>query len=300
MIYTLTLNPALDHVVMLDSLDLGETNRMNKEYIKAGGKGINVSKILYNLGEKSLALGYVGGFSGLELEKQVKNQGLDTDFIHVKEGFTRINVKIKAEKETEINGPGLNISDDEKNQLLNKLKNINKDDYLFLSGSIPSALSDSFYAEIMANIKDKGVKIIVDASGNSLLKTLAYKPFLIKPNKRELEDLFKIKIESKKDLIKYAKELQKMGAVNVIVSLGGEGAFLLDKDDNQVFLEAVKADVIDTVGSGDSMVAAYIYAIKNKFTSLDAFKLSLAAGAATAFSKDLATKEEIYKIYNNL
>ena len=300
MIYTLTLNPAIDHVVRIDKLDLGETNRMHAESISAGGKGINVSKVLKNLGESSTALGYVAGFTGYEIERLLKIDQIDCDFIMVEKGFTRINTKIKADVETEINGPGLEISEDEKTSLLDKFSEVKDGDYIFLSGSIPNSLDDNFYAEIMKLLKDKDVKFAVDTTGESLRKTLEYKPILVKPNVRELEAFFGTEILDNSDIELLSKELQNLGSQNVIVSMGGDGAYFLSSEKDSMFLKAPKGDVIDTVGSGDSMVAGFIYALKNDYSLVEAFKFSVSCGSATAFSKNLATKEQVMDIYRNL
>lgn len=301
MIYTLTLNPALDHVVRLNELNLGETNRMSQESIKAGGKGINVSKLLKNLGEKSIVLGYVGGFTGCELERILREDAkLTTDLIYVKNGLTRINVKIKADMETEINGPGLEICKEEIETLYNKLLQIKKGDYLFLSGSIPKSLGDDFYKKIMDKLAGEDIKIIVDASGKALENTLALNPYLIKPNLRELEGIFKVNINDKNELRAYTNKLQELGAKNIIVSLGKDGAYMLDEEKNEYFLKAPYGKLVDSVGSGDSMVAGFAYAKDKGFTSEEAFKFSVACGSATAFSEGIARREEIYSLYEKL
>lgn len=301
MIYTLTLNPALDHVVRIDHVRTGETNRMKAESVSAGGKGINVSKVLKNLGEKSVALGYIAGFTGREIERILRDETkILSDFITVKEGFTRINTKIKADVETEINGPGLKINDKNRKELLDKLQKVEKGDYLCLSGSVPSSLGDGFYAEIMDNMQDKGVDIVVDSTGDALKQTLPYGPILIKPNLRELEDFFNDSIGTIQQLEYYSKALQKMGAHNIIISMGGDGAYFLSSQGEQLFLAAPQGDVVDTVGSGDSMVAGFIYGLEHHYSSIEAFKLSVSCGSASAFSQNLATKDEIMTIYNQL
>lgn len=301
MIYTLTLNPALDHIVRLDYLDLGETNRMGAESIKAGGKGINVSIVLKNLGLKSEVLGFIGGFTGDELERSIReDSGLKTDLIKVEDGFTRINVKIKADRETEINGPGLPIRKEEEDLLFEKLEKLEKGDFLFLSGSIPESLGDDFYKKIMKKLKNRGVKIIVDAAGKALKESLSYKPFLIKPNQRELEGIFETRIKNKKELSFYSKKLQEMGAQNIIVSLGGDGAYMLDDRGEEHFYKPPQGDLVDSVGSGDSMVAGFVYGIIKGLSREDAFKFSIACGSATAFSKDLAKKDEVYDLYKKI
>lgn len=300
MIYTLTLNPAIDHVVRIENLEFGETNRMEEESISAGGKGINVSKILKNLNEDSVALGFIAGFTGKEIERLLKEEGLSTDFICIKNGFTRINTKIKSHKETEINGPGLIIQKEDTKDLLNKIDEIKDGDYLFLSGSIPSSMDNEFYAEIMRHLSSKNVTIAVDTTGEALKKTLEYSPKLIKPNLRELEEFFDIEIYENEEIEKYTKKLQEMGAKNIIISMGGDGAYFLSEQGDSLFLKAPKGKVIDTVGSGDSMVAGFIYAIKHGYSYIEAFKFSVSCGSATAFSENLATKEEVLDIYKNL
>ena len=300
MIYTLTLNPAIDHIVRVDRLELGETNRMHEESISAGGKGINVSKIFKNLDEESIALGYIAGFTGREVERLINEEGISSDFIKVENGFTRINTKIKGEKETEINGPGLDISEKETESLLNKIDEIKDGDYLFLSGSIPSSIGDGFYAEIMEHLSSKDVIIAVDTTGQALKKTLEYGPKLVKPNLRELEYFFDVEITDNKDIEKYSRKLQEMGATNIIISMGGDGAYFLSEEGDRMFLKAPKGKVIDTVGSGDSMVAGFIYAIKEGYSLVEAFKFSVACGSATSFSEKLATKQEILNLYENL
>ena len=299
MIYTLTLNPAIDHIVRVDKLEIGEINRMYEESISAGGKGINASKILKNLDEESIALGYIAGFTGREVERLVNKEGISSDFIKVENGFTRINTKIKSEKETEINGPGLEITEKDKENLLYKIDEIKDGDYLFLSGSIPSSMDKGFYAEIMERLSSKDVIIVVDTTGEALKKTLKYVPKLIKPNLRELEDFFNIEIHDNKDIEKYTRKLQEMGARNIIISMGGDGAYFLSEEGNSLFLKAPKGKVIDTVGSGDSMVAGFIYAIKKGYSLEAAFKFSVSCGSATAFSEKLATKKEILDLYKN-
>ncbi|MGX7076203.1 1-phosphofructokinase [Globicatella sanguinis] len=301
MIYTLTLNPALDHIVRLEKVEAGETNRMDAESVSAGGKGINVSKILKNLGERSIALGYIAGFTGKEIERVLRDEDkILSDFILVKEGFTRINTKIKADVETEINGPGLTINEADRQELINKLEDVKNGDYLFLSGSIPASLGNGFYAEIMELLKDKEVAIAVDTTGEALKLSLPYGPTLVKPNLRELEDFFGVTIEDPQQIEHYSKELQKMGAKNIIVSMGGDGAYFLSSQGDSLFLAAPKGEVIDTVGSGDSMVAGFMYGLKNQYSPIEAFKLGVSCGSATAFSENLGTKDEIMAIYNKL
>ncbi len=301
MIYTLTLNPAIDHVIRLKNLENGETNRAFEESISAGGKGINVSKILKNLGEESMALGYLAGFTGKEIERILEeDEKIACDFIFLEKGFTRINTKIKADHETEINGPGPVLDEKDIDLLMEKFDAIKEGDYLFLSGSIPASLGDGFYALIMKRLKDKGVSIVVDCTGKALEETLEFSPILVKPNVRELEDFFKTEIKDNGDIEKYARKLMNMGPKNVIVSMGREGAYFISQDGESLFLDAPKGKVVDTVGSGDSMVAGFIYGLKKGFSPVESFKFAVSCGSASAFSSKLATKEEAFGIYQKL
>lgn len=301
MIYTLTLNPAIDHIVRLKRVDAGETNRMEAESYKAGGKGINVSKILNNLGEESIALGFIAGFTGNEIKRSLEeDEGIKTDFVKLNKGFTRINCKIKSDLETEINGPGLDLEEADVDKLLEKLDNINDGDYLFLSGNLPSSLPKDFYGTIMKRLAEKDIHIIVDTAGPALKAALPFKPFLVKPNKRELEDFFSIEINDDKGIEEGAEKLRAAGARNIIVSLGADGAYMLAESGESAFLDAPKGHLIDTVGSGDSMVAGFVYGMKHDFSPMEAFKFSVSCGSATAFSVDMASKEDIEKIYKNL
>lgn len=301
MIYTVTLNPAVDHIVRLSALEKGETNRAVAESISAGGKGINVSKILKNLGERSIALGFVAGFTGREMERILRETDkIVSDFIHLQEGFTRINTKIKADRETEINGPGPIITQADVNRFMEKISEAERGDIVFLSGSIPASLGDGFYAEIMKALQEKQATIVVDTTGEALRKTLPYRPILVKPNVRELEDFFGATIENRADIAAYAKKMQDMGARNVIISMGGDGAYFLSEQGDQLFLAAPQGNVIDTVGSGDSVVAGFVYAWKNGFSLQEAFRFGVCCGSATAFSDTLATKEEVDQLYADL
>ncbi|MDY6146841.1 MAG: 1-phosphofructokinase [Peptoniphilaceae bacterium] len=301
MIYTLTLNPAMDHVVRLPRLAEGETNRAIEESTAAGGKGINVSKLLKNLGERSIAWGFLAGFTGREIERILRYEdGILSDFIYLSEGFTRINTKIKADRETEINGPGPNIRKGELQQLFDKLAEIKKGDYLFLSGSIPASLGESFYAEIMEKLEGREVQIAVDTTGEPLRRTLPYHPILVKPNLRELEDFFKTSIQTQEEIKNYAGKLQELGALNVIISMGGDGAYFLSKEGESLFLDAPEGTVIDTVGSGDSLVAGFIYGVKNGMDATDSFRWGVSCGSATAFSETLATRKEVEAIYEQM
>ncbi|MGL5313660.1 MAG: 1-phosphofructokinase [Peptostreptococcaceae bacterium] len=293
MIYTVTLNPAIDYVVKLDSLENGGVNRVSEEYVYPGGKGINVSLILKELGYESCALGFTSGFTGAFIKDCLEGKGLKTDFINLQNGFSRINVKIKSSEETEINGQGPSISDEELESLYKKIDKLNSDDVLILAGSIPSTLDEKLYENIMARIEEKNIRVVVDATKNLLLNVLKYKPFLIKPNNHELEEMFNVKLNSIEDVALYANKLKEMGAKNVLVSMGGDGALILTEN-GEVFTSNVpKGTVKNSVGAGDSMVAGFVagYLKNNKYE--EALKLGAASGSATAFSYDLATRDYI-------
>lgn len=300
MIYTLTLNPSIDYIVGLDDLETGKVNRAVYDKILPGGKGINVSIVLKNLGTDSCALGFVGGFSGDYIKKAVEEHGVKTDFVTLKKATSRINIKIKAEEETEINAKGPEISENEVEILMDKIRNINDGDVLVLAGSVPKGFGKDFYSEIMKELSSKNIKIIVDAEGELLKNTLQYKPFLIKPNNFELEGIFGVKIDSKEETVKYAKELRKMGARNVIVSLGGDGGILVSEDGKVFFTEAPRGKVVNTTGCGDSVVAGFIHEFENSKNNEKAFLMGISSGSAGAFSENLAQKEDIFNVYNVL
>ena len=300
MIYTVTFNPALDYIVNMDNLKLGETNRSTSEMILSGGKGINVSIVLKNLGFNNVALGFVAGFTGEEIENGTKKLGITTDFIHLKEGLSRINVKLKASEETEVNCTGPIISEDELNALYGKLENLKKDDILVLAGSVPNTLPQDIYEKIMEMLQDKGIKIVVDATKDLLLNVLKYKPFLIKPNNHELSEIFGVEIKTEQKIIDYAKKLQDKGARNVLVSRAGDGAILIAENGDIYKSPAPKGKVVNSVGAGDSMVAGFIAGYLKNNNYEEAFKTGVASGSASAFSKYLAKKEEILEILNTL
>lgn len=296
MIYTITFNPALDYIVKMDDFNLGHVNRTNSESVYAGGKGINVSIVLNNLGVKSKALGFIAGFTGDEIEREVRNFGCDTDFIKLKEGMSRINVKIKADVESEINGGGPNISEEALNELYMQLEKLESGDILVLAGSIPKTMPVDIYERIMERLQTKGVKFIVDTTGDCLLKVLKYKPFLIKPNHHELGDLFNVKLNGKEEIIEYAKKLKEMGAENVIISMAGDGAILINSNGEVTTSNVPKGIVKNSVGAGDSMVGGFITGYINSGNVEEAFKLGVATGSASAFSEGLATKEYVYEL----
>lgn len=296
MIYTITFNPALDYIVKMDEFNLGHVNRSNNEFVYAGGKGINVSIVLNNLGVKSKALGFIAGFTGDEIERRVREFGCDTEFIKLKEGMSRINVKIKADVESEINGGGPDISSEALEKLYAKLDTLTTGDILVLAGSIPKTMPTDIYERIMERLQEKDVKFIVDTTGESLLKVLKYNPFLIKPNHHELGELFGVKLNSKEEVIEYAKKLKDMGAQNVIISMAGDGAVLIDSNGGVTTSNVPKGVVKNSVGAGDSMVAGFIAGYLNSEKIEDGFKLGVATGSASAFSEGLATKDYVYEL----
>ena len=300
MIYTITFNPALDYIVKMDEFNLGHVNRSNNEFIYAGGKGINVSIVLNNLEVKSKALGFIAGFTGDEIERRVKEFGCDTDFIKLKDGMSRINVKIKADVESEINGGGPDISAEALEALYEKLDTLISGDILVLAGSVPKTMPTDIYEKIMERLQNKNIKFIVDTTGESLLKVLKYNPFLIKPNHHELGELFGVKLNSKEEVIEYAKKLKDMGAQNVIISMAGDGAVLIDYNGDVTTSNVPKGIVKNSVGAGDSMVAGFIAGYLNSEKVEDGFKLGVATGSASAFSEGLATKEYVYQLLKEI
>ncbi len=300
MVYTLTFNPAIDYTLELSSLKEGELNRSDKEYINYGGKGINVSVVLNNLNIENTALGFLAGFTGRQLNENLKLQGINTDFIYLKSGLTRINVKIKGESETEINANGPEIDEVSLNMLYEKLDKLKEGDYLILSGSIPKTLPQNTYSNILEMLSHRGIKFVVDAEKQLLLNTLPYKPFLVKPNLFELQEITGKRLNNEAEIINAAKELKSKGAKNVLVSMGAKGALLISEKGEVYKQKAPVGEVVNSVGAGDSMIAGFLkgYLETNDYCS--ALKLGAAAGSATAFSKTLANKEEILKILDKL
>ena len=296
MIYTVTLNPSIDYVVRLDSFVSGITNRTTSEEYYYGGKGINVSCVLAELDIDSTAFGFVAGFTGDAIEKGISNERVTTDFIRLQDGISRINIKIKAGEETEINGQGPHISDAELERLMLRLDALKDGDTLVLAGSIPNTLPDDVYERMLEWISGKDVMIVVDATKKLLLNSLKYKPFLIKPNRQELSEIFSAEVKTEDDIEKYAQELQKMGARNVLISLGGDGAMLIDEFGNKHKAGVLKEKVINTVGSGDSMVAGFIAGYVKEKSYPFALKLGSVCGNATAFLPGLATREKINEL----
>lgn len=300
MIYTVTFNPALDYILELDKLEIGKIQKSKTELILPGGKGINVSTVLTNLEIDNIALGYKAGFVGAELERLLRNMNVKTDFIDLEEGNSRINVKISGEEETAINTNGPKISENKILELLEKLKTLNENDYLVLSGSIPSSIKDDIYEKICRIVKKQNVKIVVDATKNLLVQALKYNPFLIKPNNEELGEIFGVEIHTKEDAYVYGKKLKEMGAQNVLVSMGKIGAALIDEAGQEYFIKSPEGKRVNTVGSGDSMVAGFIVGFLKYNNYEDALKMGVSAGSASALSKYLATKEEVYNLFNNI
>lgn len=300
MIYSLTLNPSLDYLMDLDDFSLGRTNRSKKEFINVGGKGINVSILLKNLGLDTKVLGFVGGFTGQEIARRLEKKGLLTDFIQLDQGLSRINVKLRGREESEINGAGPSLEEDKLYSLYDQLDQLEEGSILVLSGNLIKGLDQDFYGSVMKKLSSKDVEIVVDTSGESLVASLDYGPLLVKPNRDELEEIFACQLEGLEDIKKYARELQKLGARNVIVSLGGQGAYFLSEEGEDYFHSALEGDLVSAVGAGDSMVAGFIYAYVKDFNFIDRCNFSLAAASATAFSRGIATREDILKLYERI
>lgn len=293
MIYTVTFNPSLDYVVGVKELLKGRVNRTTTEEIYPGGKGINVSIVLKNLGVESITLGFKAGFVGDEIDRRLREIGCHSDFINVAEGCSRINVKVKASEETEINGQGPRITTKNIEELYKKLSNLKDGDILILGGSISSNLPLDIYEKICANLEGRDIKVVVDATRDLLINVIKYKPFLIKPNNHELEEIFGIKLDTEDKIIKCAKELKSRGAKNVLVSRAGDGAILIAESGEIYSMKPPKGIVINSVGAGDSMVAGFLAGYIASSDYKEAFKMGIAAGSASAFSKWLATEDEI-------
>ncbi|MGN0580308.1 MAG: 1-phosphofructokinase [Ruminococcus sp.] len=299
MIYTVTFNPAIDYVVHTDELRTGVVNRSESEEIYFGGKGINVSFVLKELGITSKALGFVAGFTGEAIEKGIAEKGIETDFVHLKSGFSRINVKIKSGDETELNGQGPEISDEALKELFEKLNKLEDSDTIILAGSIPNTLPSDIYEKILCSLSDRKIRVIADATKALLLNVLKYRPFLIKPNNHELEEMFGVTLKTNEEISEYAAKLQEMGAKNVLVSMAGDGALLLDENGKTHLCRACKGTVRNSVGAGDSMIAGFIAGFQNGDYEY-ALRLGSATGGATAFSDGLATKNDIYRLLEQL
>ena len=300
MIYTVTFNPSLDYIVSVEDFKLGLTNRTGSELLLPGGKGINVSTVLMNLGIESTALGFVAGFTGDEVVRRLEQMGVKNGFIRIPDGFTRINLKLKSIDGTEINGQGPEISEEKVEQLMVQLDELSEGDVLFLSGSIPASMPSDAYQKIMERLKDKAVRIVVDATQDLLMNVLPYHPFLIKPNNHELGDIFGVQLNTRKEVIPYGKKLQEMGAQNVLISMAGEGAVLIAADGRIIDAPAPKGVLVNGVGAGDSMVAGFMAGWMEKQDHEYAFHMGISAGSASAFSENLATREEVQAVYEQV
>lgn len=293
MIYTVTFNPSLDYIVSVDHFKMGMVNRTSKELMYPGGKGINVSIVLSNLGVKNTAFGFSAGFTGEEIIRKVQEKGIEAEFIKVKEGISRINVKLRSEEESEINGKGPEITEENIKKLYEKLDSLKQGDILVLAGSIPDMMPKSIYMDIMDYLKEKNLMVVVDATKELLLSVLPYYPFLIKPNNHELEEIFGVEIKTKDQVIEYAKKLREKGAKNVLVSMAGEGAVLVTEDGQEFRAEAPKGKVINSVGAGDSMVAGFLYGYLKNNDYKEALAYGICTGSASAFSEELAEKKQV-------
>jgi 1-phosphofructokinase len=300
MIYTVTLNPSLDYIVSVDNFTTGRVNRTSKELMFPGGKGINVSIVLHNLGMTSTALGFIAGFTGEEIKRQVREFGIDEQFIAIPEGLSRINVKLRSNEESEINGMGPNIDEQSLSEFMRQLDKLQKGDVLVLAGSIPDRMPSTMYRDIMERLQDKEIMIAVDATKNLLMNVLEFHPFLIKPNNFELGEIFGVEFENKEQVITYAKKLQDMGARNVLVSMAGDGAILVAEDGSVYETPAPKGQVVNSVGAGDSMVAGFLYGYLSERSYEKAFYMGVSTGSASAFSENLATKKEVEQLYQSL
>lgn len=300
MIYTVTFNPAIDYVMNVPGLVPGEVNRSKEEYVFFGGKGINVSLVLRELGRDSTALGFIAGFTGDAIRRGVEDAGVKSDFIRLENGLSRINVKIKASTETDLNGKGPDISEKDLQSLFEKLDTLKNGDILVLAGSIPPDLPENIYETILARLSDKNITFVVDATGDLLKNVLVYKPFLIKPNHHELGEIFGKTLKNTDEIAHYAKEMQKMGARNVLVSMAANGALLVDETGRVHIIGTAKGKAVNSVGAGDSMVAGFLagYLEKNDYSY--ALALGSAAGSATAFSEGLANKELVFRLLNEI
>ncbi|MBP3272252.1 MAG: 1-phosphofructokinase [Ruminococcus sp.] len=299
MIYTVTFNPAIDYVVHTDMMKLGGTNRSSAEEMYFGGKGINVSAVLMELGVPSRALGFTAGFTGEAIENGIRAMGIESDFVRLPEGNSRINVKIKADEETELNGQGPHIDDASLEKLFAKLDRLSDGDTLVLAGSIPNSLPSDIYEKILQRLSDRKIKAVADATKDLLLNVLKYEPFLVKPNNSELGEMFGVTLENDRDIELYARKLQQMGAVNVLVSMAGDGALLIDENGKCRRCGVCKGTVKNSVGAGDSMLAGFLAGSAEGDYGY-ALKLGTAAGGATAFSDGLAKKALIDELLRQL
>lgn len=300
MIYTVTFNPSLDYIVSVPNFELGKTNRTVYEQMLAGGKGINVTTVLTNLGIESTALGFVAGFTGEELIRRMKEMGLKNDFIRIGNGFSRINLKLRDVDGTEINGMGPVIDQAGQDALFAKLNTLQEGDTLVLAGSIPESMPGTIYSNILEALQGRGIRFVVDATRDLLLNVLKYHPFLIKPNHHEIGEIFGVELETRESVVPYAKKLQEMGAVNVLVSMSGKGAVLVDENGEVHALPAPKGELVNAVGAGDSMVAGFLTGWEEQHNYEHAFRMGVATGSASAFSDLLATRPEVMEVYGRL
>lgn len=311
MIYTVTFNPSLDYIVGVDNFQTGKVNRTSEEIIFPGGKGINVSIVLNNLGMESTPLGFTAGFTGNEIKRLLKEFAIKDEFIDVGNGLSRINVKLrsldgsngeekKVVEESEINGMGPMIDAKSLDQFYSQIDQLKKGDVLVLAGSIPTVLPDTMYRDIMARISEKEILVVVDATRDLLVNVLEYGPFLIKPNNHELGEIFGVTIQDKDDVITYARKLQEKGARNVLISMAGDGAVLVAEDGSTYKMEAPKGKVKNSVGAGDSMVAGFVYGYLTEKSYEKAFHYGVCTGSASAFSENLATREEVMKLLETI
>ena len=300
MIYTVTLNPSLDYIAECKDFTLGATNRTSSEIIYPGGKGINVSIVLSNLGDRTTALGFLAGFTGEHIDSLIKDMGISSRMIRLDEGMSRINLKLKSKEETELNGMGPNISIIDIARLYQKLESITEDDILVLAGSIPPSVSEGLYSDIMERLKETKIKIVVDATKDLLMNVLDKKPFLIKPNIHELGELFNVKLDSADEALSYALKLKEMGAVNVIISMGKDGAMMVDEYGNSYTMNSPEGKLVNSVGAGDSLVAGFLHKYLETGNYEEAFRYGVCTGSASAFSSALATKEEVEKLYREI
>lgn len=296
MICTVTFNPSLDYIVRVDDMRLGVINRTTYEQVLPGGKGINVSIVLGNLGHESRALGFLAGFTGAEIARRVREAGVSADFIEVAEGMSRINAKIKSNEETELNGQGPLITETDIEQLYARLDVLSQDDTLVISGSVPATLPGDMYERIMERLDGRGVRVVVDAERELLTRVLPYRPFLVKPNNIELGDIYGVKLETRADVVPYAKRMQQAGARNVLVSMAGEGGVLVAESGEVFDSPAAKGEVVNSVGAGDSSVAGFLAGLAETGSYETAFRMALAAGSASAFSDHLATRPEVEEL----
>lgn len=301
MIYTVTFNPSLDYIVSVDNFTTGKVNRTTKEILFPGGKGINVSIVLNNLGMESTALGFIAGFTGEEIRRRLLDFQIKEKLISVPEGISRINVKLRSNEESEINGMGPQIDSNALGKFMEQLDQLTKEDTLVLAGSIPSVLPDTIYRDIMSRLKEKNIRIVVDATKDLLVNVLEYQPFLIKPNNFELGEIFGVSdLRDKKEVITYAKKLQEKGAQNVLVSMAGDGAVLVAQDHTVLEASAPKGNVVNSVGAGDSMVAGFLYGYLKEHSYEKAFAYGVCTGSASAFSENLATRQEVLELMSRM